>query len=242
METPSFEIDVCLSPALYPIHAKPENVVVIIDVIRASATICTAFEYGVTEIVPLTDTTETLKYKDKGYLTAGERDSYKIDGFDFGNSPYQYMTDSLKGKKLAFTTTNGTKAIKTAASARKLLIGSFLNFDSLCKQLLLENSPVLLLCSGWKNAVSTEDVLLAGKIAKQLLETGKFHIQKDSVNIAIHLYEHAKDHLFEFIMKFSPRLESKRSWLEEDAKYCLSLNKTDKVPEMSGDRLVLKGI
>src|SRR5204863_8206178 len=131
-------IDACFSPVLYPVYKDADSVVVIIDILRATSAICTAFHYGAEKIIPVATIEEARTYQGKGYLTGAERDAIKVDGFDFGNSPYSYMADHVKGKTIVLTTTNGTQAIHAARNAYKVVIGSFLNLDALCKWLLKE--------------------------------------------------------------------------------------------------------
>ena len=82
-------LETCFSPALYESGSHSNSIVVIIDVLRASSSICTAFENGVTEIIPVAEVSEAKNYKSRGYLVAAERDGYVLDFADFGNSPFQ---------------------------------------------------------------------------------------------------------------------------------------------------------
>jgi 2-phosphosulfolactate phosphatase len=111
---------------------KKNSIVVVIDVLRATSTICTAFKNGAIHIVPLKTIEEGLAYRDKGYIIGAERNGEMLEGFDFGNSPFSYTEAAVKGKKIAFTTTNGTQAIDAARGADNIVIGSFLNLTVLC--------------------------------------------------------------------------------------------------------------
>src|SRR6188768_1930193 len=118
-------IDVCLSPDLMHLYKVHDRTVVVVDILRATSCMTTAFANGITEIAPFADLDACLAMKSKGYFTAGERDGKKVDGFDLGNSPFEYMDENLRGKKIAFTTTNGTEAIARSHGAREIIIGSF---------------------------------------------------------------------------------------------------------------------
>jgi len=238
MENPFRQIDVCMSPLLYPVHENSNAIVVLADVVRASSTICTAFKFGAESILPLASKEETLSYKAKNYLTAGERESYHLEGFDLGNSPYEYMTGLIKGRKIAFTSTNGTQALSAAIEAKKLVIGCFLNFDLLINWLLKQSEDVLVLCSGWKNNVNIEDTLFAGKLAECLLNTGKFSFWRDSVSMALSLNKFAGENLHDFVLDNSPRLKSKLHLLGEDIEYCLRMNQAQSLPMLKDGILV----
>src|SRR5205814_6998039 len=131
--------EVCFSPHSYEVYKSDGNIVVIIDILRATSAICTAFEYGVKSIIPVATVEEAKKLKQQGYLVGAERDGLAVDGFDFGNSPYNYMTDRIKDQNIVLTTTNGTQAIEASRDAYKVVIGSFLNINALCGWLISQN-------------------------------------------------------------------------------------------------------
>ena len=215
-------IDVCLSPSLYNLHENDNSIVVVIDIIRATTSICVAFENGVRKIFPVKTQDEAFEHKKDGCLISGERDGYKLAGFDLGNSPYDFINEDLKGKTLAMTTTNGTQAINVVGKANTLVLGSMLNFRYLAEWLIKKNKNVLLLCSGWKNKVNIEDTVFAGKFVDFLLNSNAFSSTCDSAFLVRNIYNSAKSNLFEFVVKNSPRLNSKRHFLEKDMKYCLT--------------------
>src|SRR5688500_6483172 len=126
-------IDVCLSPDLMHLYKVPEHSVVIVDILRATSCMTTAFAFGIDSIAPFAQLEDCLAMKSKGYYTAGERDGKKVEGFDLGNSPFEYQSKHLKGQKIAFTTTNGTQAIVKSLGAKEVIIGSFLNLSSVAE-------------------------------------------------------------------------------------------------------------
>ena len=181
-------VEVCFTPNQYPLHIEDFQVVVVIDVLRATSAICTAFDYGVKKIIPVSTLDEAIDYKEKGYYVAAERKGKIVSGFDFGNSPLSYMNDDLKDETLVLTTTNGTKAINVAKSVEHLVIGALINLDALSKYLLKLNKNVLLLGSGWQNKFCLEDTICAGAITDQLLNSRKFISLNDSSVAAKYLY------------------------------------------------------
>ena len=122
-------IDVCFSPALYPKYHRDESVVVIVDIFRATSTIIAAFENGARSIRPVATIEEAEACKAEGYLVGAERNCCRCAFADFGNSPFDYRPELVKGKDIVFTTTNGTKAIHYAKSAYRIITGAF----SICK-------------------------------------------------------------------------------------------------------------
>lgn len=159
---------------LLPELVSPDNLrgktVVVIDVLRASTTITTALAVGAREIVPCLEVEEAQQVAaERGdtVLKGGERGGLPIDGFEFGNSPSEYTTERVSGKTIAFTTTNGTKAMQRCREADLVVIGSFVNLAAVC-QILADKQDVVLLCAGTCGEITAEDALFAGAVVDSL--------------------------------------------------------------------------
>ena len=224
------KVEVCFTPNMFPLYAEDFEVVVVIDVLRATSAICTAFHYGVDKIIPVSTIDHAIEYKDKGYYVAAERKGKIVSGFEFGNSPLAYKNDKLKDQTLVLTTTNGTKAINMAKDIEHLLIGSFLNLDAISNYLIELNKSVLILGSGWENKFCLEDSICAGAISEKLLKTNKFESNNDSTIAAKYLFLSAKSNYFGYLKASSHRKRLKKLNLNEDIKYCLTPNQTDVIP------------
>jgi 2-phosphosulfolactate phosphatase len=231
-------VDVCLSPQLYPAYERGDTIVVVIDVLRATSAICTAFEYGVKDMIPVATVEEAVAYKQKGFLVGAERNGIALDGFDFGNSPYSYMTDKIKAQTVVISTTNGTQAIEAARNAYKIVIGAFTNISALCNWLLLQNKSVLLLCSGWKNRLNLEDSVFAGAVTDRLMNSEKF-TTGDAALASLFLYQQTQQSQIKFFHNSSHSRRLAAMGLKKDIKYCFSLDKTKHIPFLKGDRLVV---
>lgn len=231
-------VQVCFSPASFPLFRDDEAIVVVIDVLRATSAICTAFEHGVEKMIPISTLEEAFEYKKQGFLVAAERDGSIVEGFSLGNSPFSYMDEALKGKTIVLTTTNGTKAINAAKNAYKVAIGSFLNLDALAEWLIEQERNVILLCAGWKDKFNMEDSLFAGALAEQLLITKKFTSDCDSARAAVHLWNFASEDLYPFLRNSSHRNRLGRLNLDKDIRYCLTPNQTRCIPILKEEALV----
>lgn len=231
-------IEVCFSPQSYPLFHKPDSIVVVIDILRASSAITTAFFNGVAKMIPVSTVEEAQKYKEDGFLVAAERNAEIVKGFDLGNSPFGYMSAKVKGKTIAITTTNGTLAINVAKDAYKVVIGSFLNLDVVIEYLKKEKRDVLFLCAGWKNKFNLEDTLYAGAVAEKLIYKYGFNSACDSAIASIELYKVAKHDLYGFLGNSSHRARLEKLDLERDIKYCLTPNQCPVLPVMEGKFLV----
>lgn len=195
-------IELSLSPALYEWRTiKQNHTTVAVDVLRATTAICAAFNAGVEEIVPL-DSLEPLQtYAAKGYLRAAERGGKKIDNAEYGNSPTEYMATDLHGKRLAYSTTNGTVSILRGADADRTLVGCFANIDALTHTLLSERQDLVILCSGWKNDFSVEDTLFAGALCRKLLASGLYTSQNDAVMMSMALWDSCQSDPYSFSLR-----------------------------------------
>lgn len=230
-------IDVCLSPALYNLYNPQDSIVVVIDVLRATSSICIAFEYGAQCLVPVSTIEESMGFKKEGYLIGAERQGEMLAGFDFGNSPFSYMDDKIKGSKIALTTTNGTRALNIAKNAHTVVVGSFLNLDALCDWLKEQKRDVICLCSGWKNSVNLEDTLFAGAVVSKLIPDFDLSDFRDTAIAANQIYNFAKDDLYGYLDNSSHRKRLEKLNINEDIIFCLKPNQTKAIPILKGDTL-----
>ena len=231
-------IQTCFSPATYPLFADADSIVVVVDIFRATSAICTAIHYGVERMIPVASVEDAQRYKDLGFLVAAERNAVMLEGFDFGNSPFHYMTPDVQGKTIAISTTNGTQAIEAAKDAAVIAIGSFLNIQALANWIKPQGRDVIILCAGWKNKFNLEDTLFAGALAGLLLEDDRFSTTCDSSIAAGYLYEKASSDLFGFLENSSHRNRLKNLNLEKDIRYCLSVNTLDIIPVVQDGGIV----
>ena len=238
MEDKRKRIEVCYTPGEYDYFKDEFEIVVVIDVLRATTAICVAFEYGIKSIIPVPTLEDALEYKKKGFLVGAERKGQIVEGFDFGNSPYSYMKDEFKGKDVVLTTTNGTKSIAAAKDADTLVIGALVNLDVLTKWLIKQNKNTLCLCSGWQDKFNLEDTICAGAISEALINTGKFTSIEDSSIAAKYLYLSAKDNYMGYLKSSSHRRRLRNLNLNEDIKYCLTPNKTKVIPILKDGKLI----
>src|ERR1700722_9764318 len=102
---------------MLPYYDLEGKVVVVIDVFRASSTICVALANGVKEIIPVRDIEEARGYRDKGFLVAAERHGEMVDGFILGNSPLSFVGAQFSGQSVVLTTSNCTQAIHDVKEA-----------------------------------------------------------------------------------------------------------------------------
>ena len=231
-------VEVCFAPCDFHQYEDGFNLIVVIDVLRATSAICTAIEHGVKGIIPVATLEEAREYQKQGYTVAAERNGEVVDGFDIGNSPYTYMKPELKGKTIALTTTNGTKAIRIAEQKKTVVIGSLNNLESLCEWLVKQKRDVLILASGWKDKFNLEDTICGGAITDMLLESGQFTSSEDSSVAAKFIYRSAKENMFAYLKASSHRRRLRALDLNADVSYCLTPNNVKAIPILKDGMLV----
>ncbi len=216
-------IEVVLSPALLHLSNVKDKNVVVIDILRATSTICTAIHHGAKSVKALKTPDEARILSRQGYISAAERDGNKLEGFDMGNSPFECMDGKVAGKSIALTTTNGTKCIDAAeiAGAKNVYSGSFLNLKAMAAKLVKDQSDVILLCAGWKDSFNLEDTLFAGALATELSGLTDVDIDCDAACMAMDIYNIAKQDMVAYLKKSSHYKRLSHLHHEEDMIYCL---------------------
>jgi 2-phosphosulfolactate phosphatase len=233
-----FKVEVCHTPSDYAYFKNRFEIVVVIDVLRATSAICAAIDNGVKAIIPVPTVEEAISYQKKGYLVGAERKGQIVEGFDFGNSPFSYMTEDCKDKEIVLTTTNGTISIEVSKDAENVVIGSLLNLDYLCNWLIKSNKNVVCLCSGWQDKFNLEDTICAGAIVEKLINSGKYTFEEDATIAAQSLFQAAKRNPFTFLKASSHRRRLRKLNLNKDIKYCLTPNQTNVIPILKDGKLV----
>ena len=233
------KLSVCLSPKLFECYNTEDNIIVIIDLFRATSVISTAFEFGISKIIPVTSLEDALKFKNKkNHILAAERNTKLVEGFNYGNSPYHYMEKNITGKTLVLTTTNGTKAINLA-KGNKIITASYINFHSVVNYLNSYNNDVTILCSGWKNFLNLEDTILAGHIALVLMKNGLFSSDCESVKISKQIYLNSRGDVLEFLSNSAYRKRNNSEEVIRDTEFCLKPKiKSQIVPMLEDNYLI----
>ncbi|MDP4185111.1 MAG: 2-phosphosulfolactate phosphatase [Bacteroidota bacterium] len=232
------QLEVCFTPAIYDRYASDDKIVVVVDILRATSSICAAFENGAEAIIPVSTVGEAREMKKKGYIVASERDGYVLDFADFGNCPMNFTAERVKGKELVYSTTNGTRSVNMASHSRKVVIGSFLNISAIANWIVKQSSPVLILCASWKDRFSLEDAVFAGALCKKLTDSGKFYTICDSALAAMDLWSIASKDLFSYIQKAAQKGRLAEKGLDYCIEYCHTLNTTTVIPVFEKGRLI----
>ncbi|HEY1316589.1 MAG TPA: 2-phosphosulfolactate phosphatase [Gaiella sp.] len=151
--------------AFTPDEAAAAPTGVVIDVIRATSTICQALDAGYEKVWCAAEVDDARALGGDRVTLGGERLGVRIEGFDLGNSPREYLEP--RTPRLALSTTNGTRAIVTAAArCDRVLIASLLNLGAVTEAAAAHGEDVAVFCAGVKGAFALDDAYVAGRVAQ----------------------------------------------------------------------------
>ncbi len=238
-------LEVLFAPPEYAVLPKldlTETVCVVFDILRATTTMMTALANGAQEILPVSEIDEALAIRKHrpDVLLAGERHGLRIladqtggRDFDFGNSPREFTSETIAGKTIVMTTTNGTRALRACALSKTVLIGTFLGVQAVAGWITRERpSNLLLVCSGTVDQASYEDTLGAGALCDLIWSAYAEGSISDSAQIARQIYSAARCDLYQ-AMQFARngrRLLALPD-LRDDVRYCVQ---RDTIPFVAG--------
>ena len=229
------QIDIQLIPVEPAVESLSNSVVVVIDVLRATSVMVMAISQGAQELLPVRTVEEAFELA-RGFppgttLLGGERGGKQIEGFDLGNSPREYQGEKIRGKRLIMTTTNGTKAFHSVASAREVIAGSFFNAGAIAARCLRLGYDLFIFPSGNYGKFSLEDTVCGGMIIDLLLKKGGGPIHLSDAALCAHiLYQKFGNSLSEALHLSSHGKYLISIGLEEDLPYCARADITDLVP------------
>lgn len=230
------KLEICLSPELLHLYELQGKNVVVVDILRATSCMVTAFAHGIGAVIPVAKVEECKNLQNQGMLAAAERDGSKVPGFDLDNSPFSYMEANIKGQTIAVTTTNGTQAIMKSTQADQIIIGAFLNIATVTAHLKLSKKNTIIVCAGWKGNFNLEDTLFAGALAYLL--KGNFELQQDGVIMALAMYESNKNNLLAFVNQSQHVRRLANLDIHKDIAFCLQMDVYTSLPVFKNDRLV----
>ena len=236
------KLDVCFSPELLPRYDLRGQVAVIVDVLRATSTIATALAAGVTEVYPVANLDECAALgRERGCLTAAERDGVAAAGFDMGNSPFELLHENfpVRGRALAISTTNGTKALLGSLAAEAVVCGAFLNLQAVADFCAARQRDILVVAAGWKGQFCLEDTLLGGALAERLLPLGLDISHSDAALAAHELWQNAKADLPGYLLQSAAVRRLRKLEANDDFVFCTKIDIYPEVlPFWDGQKLV----
>jgi 2-phosphosulfolactate phosphatase len=189
-------IDLYLLPKDAPPERLADATVIVIDLLRASTTICHALAAGAECVMPFAEIDETLAAADRfgrrNVLLGGERHGKLIAGFDLGNSPAEYTPQAVAGRRILFSTTNGARALQHARGANHVLVGAAVNRAAAARA-VRPAANVAILCAGTDGQVAHEDELAGGAIIEALFRDGATWSLSETASAALDAWQKLVD-------------------------------------------------
>ena len=228
-----------------------KSYVVMMDVLRASSVVITALKNSAKSIIPVAELSQAweLKKANPDYLIAGERDSIKVEGFDLGNSPFEYGENIVKNKSIIFTSTNGAKIFRLGSSANKRVIASFINYEIVLEDIysyieseFLSKNEINLffVCAGTNGKYSREDSVLAGKFINDIKNKYEEVNLSDSSELIQSNYLQNENTLLHYLRKSKHAKTLESLALLDDIDYCFSNLNIRVLPTLTSQNVIVK--
>lgn len=215
-----------------PLPCLNEMTVIVIDVLRCTTSMITAVSNGARAVAAFKDIEGARRFAlqvgREDCILGGERNAVRIDGFDAGNSPLEYVRETVDGKFVVMSTTNGTAAIESVKDADTLFLGAMINSGAAAKMAVQLGKDVLILCSGTEGKQSADDLLTAGAIINKISTMTEAALT-DMAMICNFLYGAWRKGEFDITKTFHcARLL--RMGFEKDVEYCFKEDITQCTP------------
>jgi 2-phosphosulfolactate phosphatase len=229
------KIDVCLSPHEISEEKLKDHVAVVVDVLRASTTICAALAAGAKEIIPAESIEEAIRWATNlardAILLCGEREGKLIEGFNLANSPLEYKPKVVKGKTLIFGSTNGSPTVVKTRLAQSTYLAGFVNLAVVVQALTEVEQPLVIICSGKLGQFALEDAVCAGNIVSALKQVLDAHPDlTDGANAALLLYQHYQDSILQMVAESDHGRYLTSIGMQHDLPVCAELNRIPILP------------
>ncbi len=217
-----------------------DQTAVVIDVLRATSSVVAALAAGAEAIYPVVSIEDAIKLATslgrKDALLAGERRGHWIEGFDLGNSPTDFTPDSVGGKRVVMSTTNGTAALVASADADRVVIASLVNLSAVAGS-VVDAERLMIVCAGREGQFAIDDALCAGILVSRLADRLGAALELDDAGSAALALASSFTPDADFLMRCAGGRALTAIGLEEDVHWCARVDAHHLVPELS-DRMI----
>jgi 2-phosphosulfolactate phosphatase len=219
-----------------------DKVVIVLDVLFATSTMIAALADGAVEVIPTLDgaaaRAAAAREPAGSFVLAGELNTVTLEGFA-PPTPLALLERGLAGRKLIYSTTNGTVAFHSCSGAAIVYAGALLNARALVERVLARHveRTILIVCSGSANNFNMEDFYGAGCFVELLAQhLGEGADLSDAAR-ASRIFYRAADAAECLLQSRVGRMMSERG-LANEVRYAAQLSITDVVPRFDGGKLV----
>lgn len=236
-------IQVFFSPAhVDELYLRGKNIVVV-DVLRASTTIATALHNGAKEIIPVATIESAVKISSSLFgdvtLRGGERNGKVVKGFNLGNSPSEYTEETVRGKSIIYTTTNGSAAMVRGRYAKNAVIVSFVNVSKAVTFLKELKEDFIIVCAGKEDDFCLEDAVCAGMMITKFQKSQRNVVLDDSGKTAVVLYGKYGKNLLTMLRESDHGKFLTAIGFGDDLRICADVDSVPVLPVMSANVIKL---
>jgi 2-phosphosulfolactate phosphatase len=216
------------------------GVAIVIDVLRGSSTIVQALKNGASRIIPAGEIDEARALADEWptgeYLLCAERNALKVDGFNLGNSPFEYDPETVSGKDLIYSSTNCSKALLASYEADRVIIGTFNNISAIMESVGTA-SRIFLVCAGKMGRFALEDAVCAGMFVNEFLRDSSHEIAlNDASRTAKLLFDFYHRDILKLLRESSHGNYLLTLGMDRDLDFVAQVDSERIVPELSLDK------
>ena len=236
------KIDVHFEPAA-PLPDLTGSTVVVIDVLRATSSMVEALVNGAQGVYPAASTEEAIRLASSlgrdDTILCGEARGLMIEGFDLGNSPLEFSSENVAGKRLVMSTTNGTRAFFLVGDAVTVLACSFMNLSAVAVA-AMESDSISVVCAGMEGLFSLDDAVCAGALVQRIRAAVEVDVELNdaamgAVEMALTFRVNA-----DFLASTSTGQHLVDIGLREDLNICAEIDRYSVVPEMDARVIQLR--
>jgi len=239
-----------LRVALTPGELHPDEVagasVFVIDILRATTTMCAALHHGAEAIIPVTGIDEARdvagRFENEHPVLAGERGADPIPGFDLGNSPGEMTPAAVAGRLLVMTTTNGTKALSAVAGATSVHPLAAVNFSVAVRRaqsVWQAGGSLVVVCAGVVGRPSREDAYCAGRFGIAVVGSAGEVATSDAARWCLDLVEQSGDDWYAGLMASTAGQKLSEHGYADDVRVAGRQDLHPVLPSLNDGRLTL---
>lgn len=238
------KIDLYFTPNEVTEDKLKDHFAVVVDVLRASTTICAAIAAFAKEVVPAASISDAIQLASllsrDAILLCGEHEGKLIEGFDLGNSPFQYTPRVVKGKTLIFGSTNGSPTIIQTRQASCTYICGFVNLGVVVHALSKADKPISILCAGKLLQFAVEDAVCAGILLGEVKRQTDMELElNDAAMAAMVLADRYRDSIPELVANSHHGRYLAKIGMERDLPFCADLNRLPLLPAYSDGKITM---
>jgi len=234
-----------LTPTSFKRSDLADNVAVVIDVLRCTTSICAALSAGARGVIPTIGPGEAVdmwtKLGSNLAILAGEREGVRIENFQLGNSPLEFTAESVGGKLVVMTTTNGTRAFVESSQAALVLSAALVNIGLIADRIVAEGRDVAIVCAGREGGFSIEDTLCGGMLIDLIAAEQRGELDlNDAGSLALLLYRSNKTAIKQSIAQGEHGRYLTRIGFADDIENAAAVDSIPVLPVLQDGRLVLE--